>query len=124
MYEKALDRPRNVRLKFPVSRQLACSVLRSHIIQELISTMLLEDEILKGIVERHLPLRDDNKVLTSDSRLRDFGVDSLLSVVLSLEIQEFYKIDFPLGALNLVMFATLGELQEKVRELVQEAAGA
>jgi acyl carrier protein len=87
------------------------------------STMLLEDEI-KRIVERHLPFRDDNKILTNDSRLRDFGVDSLLSVVLSLEIQEFYKIEFPLGALGLVMFGTLGELQEKVRELVREAAGA
>jgi len=88
-------------------------------------TMLLEDEtMLKQIVERHLPFRDDNPILTNDSRLRDFGVDSLLSVVLSLEIQEFYKIDFPLGALNLVMFGTLGELQEKVQELVREAAGA
>jgi len=86
--------------------------------------MLLEDDMLKRIVERHLPLRDDNKILTSDSRLGDFGVDSLLSVVLSLEIQEFYKIDFPLGALGLVMFGTFGELQEKVRELVREAAGA
>ena len=87
-------------------------------------TMLFEDEMLKRIIERHLPVRDDNKVLTNDSRLRDFGVDSLLSVVLTLEIQEYYKIEFPLGALGLVMFATLGELQEKVRELVQEAAGA
>ncbi|HLY97852.1 MAG TPA: acyl carrier protein [Candidatus Angelobacter sp.] len=86
--------------------------------------MLLEDEALKKIVERHLPSRDDNKILTNDSRLSDFGVDSLLSVVLSLEIQEFYKIDFPLGALGLVMFGTLGELQEKVRELVREATGA
>ena len=85
---------------------------------------LHDDEMVKKIVERHLPVRDDNKVLTSDSRLRDFGVDSLLSVVLSLEIQEFYKIDFPLGALNLVMFGTLGELQEKVRELVRESAAA
>jgi hypothetical protein len=41
-----------------------------------------------------------------------------------LEIQEYYKIEFPLGALGLVMFATLGELQEKVGELVREAAGA
>jgi acyl carrier protein len=87
-------------------------------------TMLLEDETLKRIVERHLPVRDDKTVLTNDSRLRDFGVDSLLSVVLSLEIQEFYKIEFPLGALGLVMFGTLGELQEKVQELVREAAGA
>ncbi len=87
-------------------------------------TKLLEDETLKRIVERHLPVRDDNKVLTSDSRLRDFGVDSLLSVVLSLEIQEFYKIDFPLESLSLVMFGTFGELQEKVRELVREAANA
>lgn len=87
-------------------------------------TMLPEDEMLKKIVERHLPVRDDNKILTNDSRLRDFGVDSLLSVVLSLEIQEFYKIDFPLESLSLVMFSTFGELQEKVRELVREAAGA
>jgi acyl carrier protein len=86
--------------------------------------MLLEDEMLKTIVERHLPFRDDNKILNNDSRLRDFGVDSLLSVVLSLEIQEFYKVDFPIGALGLVMFGTLGELQEKVRELVREAATA
>jgi acyl carrier protein len=50
--------------------------------------MLFEDEMLKRIIERHLPVGDDNKVLTNDSRLRDFGVDSLLSVVLSLEIQE------------------------------------
>lgn len=85
-------------------------------------TMLPEDEV-KRIVERHLPFRDENKILTNDSRLRDFGVDSLLSVVLSLEIQEFYKIDFPLESLSLVMFGTLGELQEKVRELVREAAG-
>jgi hypothetical protein len=47
-----------------------------------------------------------------------------LSVVLSLEIQEFYKIDFPIESLGLVMFGTLGELEEKVRELVREAAGA
>ena len=86
-------------------------------------TMLLEDEI-KSIVERHLPVRDDNKILSKDSRLRDFGMDSLLSVVLSLAIQEFYKIDIPLGTLGLVMFGTLGELQEKVRELVLETAGA
>jgi acyl carrier protein len=84
--------------------------------------MLREDETLKRIVERHLPPRDNNKVLTNDSRLRDFGVDSLLSVVLSLEIQEFYKIDFPIGALGLVMFGTLGELEEKVQELVRDAA--
>jgi acyl carrier protein len=86
--------------------------------------MLLEDDTLKRIVERHLPPRGDNKILTNDSRLRDFGVDSLLSVVLSLEIQESYKIDFPVGALGLVMFGTLGELQEKVRELVQDAVSA
>lgn len=85
---------------------------------------LPDDETLKRIIERHLPSRDDNKVLTNDSRLRDFGIDSLLSVVVSLEIQEFYKIEFPLEALSLVMFGTLGELQEKVRELVREAAGA
>ena len=87
-------------------------------------TMLPEDETLKKIIESHLPIRDDNKVLTSDSRLRDFGVDSLLSVVIALAIQEFYKIEFPLGTLNLVMFATFGELQEKVQALVREAAGA
>jgi acyl carrier protein len=85
---------------------------------------LEEDEMLKRIIERHLPSRDNNKILTKESRLRDFGIDSLLSVVLSLEIQEFYNIEFPIGTLGSVMFGTLGELQETVRELVREAAGA
>lgn len=86
-------------------------------------TVLVEPEALKQLVERHLPPRDNNTPLTKDSRLRDFGVDSLLSVVISLAIQEHYKVDFPIGALGLVMFGTLGELQEKVQELILEAAG-
>ena len=83
------------------------------------SPTMPEDEV-KKIVERHLPFKDDNKILTKGSRLSDFGIDSLLSVVLSLEIQEFYKIDFPLESLGLVMFGTLGDLQEKVRELLRD----
>lgn len=72
------------------------------------------DEILR----RQLPFATPADSLTEDSRLRDFGLDSMGTVALIADLEAEYGIRFMDDLLSLEAFATPGMIWAGVTKMV------
>jgi acyl carrier protein len=61
------------------------------------------------VIEPFLPLLGGT-VLTEDSRLRDFGLDSIKSIDLLMALEDRYGFEFPADKLTDSTFETAGSL--------------
>lgn len=68
------------------------------------------DERLEELMRPHLPFLPTGERLTSDSDLRDFGLDSMAIVELLATLERTYGVRFKDELLNLETFATPGTL--------------
>ncbi|QDY75208.1 acyl carrier protein [Streptomyces qinzhouensis] len=68
------------------------------------------DEPFEQLLRKHLSLLEDGDVITAETSLRDFGLDSLGVVELLSSLEQTYGVRFVDDALHLDNFATPGVL--------------